>query len=70
MAIIVSHNVVLRALLCSLLDISLDRFQSFDLSPASISEVALEFGHYTIRSLNDRCHLARFKAGRGAPKAD
>lgn len=69
--VIVSHNVVLRALLCSLLEIPLDRFQSFELSPASISEVSFEFGHYAIRGLNDTCHLARLGEGRAAaPKAD
>ncbi len=67
-AIVVSHTVVLRALLCSLLEISLNRLQSFDLSPASISKVDYEFGHYMIRSLNDCCHLVTLDEDSGAAR--
>ena len=60
-AVIVSHNVVLRALICSLLDLPLDRFQSFELSPGSVTELVFEFGRYALRRLNDRCHLAQIE---------
>lgn len=60
-AVIVSHNVVLRALLCGLLDLPLDRFQSFELSPGSVTELVFESGRFVLRRLNDRCHLARLE---------
>lgn len=69
LAVIVSHNVVLRALLCGVLDIGLDRFQRFDLEPASISELVYEHGRLKVVRLNDRCHLASMRRSKDGQAA-
>lgn len=56
--VIVSHNFVLRALLCRLLGLDLWRFRSFQLDLASITTLTVARGRATVRSMNDTCHLA------------
>ncbi|MGI8926155.1 MAG: histidine phosphatase family protein [Tepidiformaceae bacterium] len=54
---VVSHNFVLRLLLCHLLGLELGAFRSFLLGLASVSMLSLERGEATLRLLNDSCHL-------------
>jgi probable phosphoglycerate mutase len=56
-AIIVTHHVVIRVLLCSLLELDLSCFRRFEVQPASISEVRFEHDRWTLYRLNDLCHL-------------
>jgi len=55
--VLVSHVVVCRVLLCSLLDIGLDHLWRFRVDPASISVFELDRGRATLISSNDLCHL-------------
>jgi broad specificity phosphatase PhoE len=55
--VVVTHNFVLKVLLCRLLDVELAAFRSFTTDVASISTVVLRDGRIAIRVLNDRCHL-------------
>ena len=54
---VVSHNFVLRILVCRLLGLELAAFRSFATDLASVSKLTLRSGHATIEFLNDRCHL-------------
>ncbi len=54
---IVSHNFVLRLMLCRLLGVPAQRFRATPLGLASLTTVILERGRVSIRALNDRCHL-------------
>jgi broad specificity phosphatase PhoE len=54
---IVSHNFVLRVVLCRFLGIPLRQFRAMPLGLASITTVLLDRGRVSVRSLNDRCHL-------------
>lgn len=55
--VVVTHNFVLKVLLCRLLDVELAAFRSFATDVASLSTVVLRDQRITIRVLNDRCHL-------------
>jgi probable phosphoglycerate mutase len=55
--IVVTHQVVIRAILCRLLGISLSHFRRFEIQPASISEARFEYGKWVLYRLNDVCHL-------------
>jgi broad specificity phosphatase PhoE len=54
---VVSHNFVLKVMLCRLLDLNLGSFRAFATDVASLSTVVLRDGRVSIRVLNDRCHL-------------
>ena len=56
--VIVSHNFVLRVLLCELLGLGPAAFRAFTVDLASISEVGIERGRASLHYLNDTCHLA------------
>jgi len=56
--VVVTHHVVIRALLCSLLDLGLSNFQRFEVFPASVSELRFEYGRWVLYRLNDTCHLS------------
>ena len=53
----VSHNFVLRLLICRLLGLDIAAFRAFSLDLASISTLSLRSGRASLRSLNDRCSL-------------
>jgi broad specificity phosphatase PhoE len=54
---VVSHNFVLRVMLCELLTAPARQFRAMPLGLASVTTVILERGRVNVRSLNDRCHL-------------
>jgi probable phosphoglycerate mutase len=54
---IVSHNFVIRAAICRLLGLGVDRFRAFGVDVASIAQVDVGPGGVAILSLNDVCHL-------------
>ncbi|MGH2608900.1 MAG: histidine phosphatase family protein [Tepidiformaceae bacterium] len=54
---VVSHNFVLKLILCRLLDVELRSFRTFTTDVASLSTVVLRDGRVSLRVLNDRCHL-------------
>ena len=54
----VSHNFVVRLLLCRLLGLEIAAFRAFSLDLASISTLSLRAGQASLRTLNDRCHLS------------
>lgn len=55
--VVVSHNFVLKVILCRLLDLDLRSFRSFTTDVASLTTVVIRDGRVSIRGLNDRCHL-------------
>ena len=55
--VLVSHNFVLKALLCALLEVPLENFRAFQMDLASITAVTLRNGRVAVRRLNDVCHL-------------
>lgn len=55
--VVVTHNFVLKVILCRLLDLQLSAFRSFATDVASLSTVVIRDGRVSIRALNDRCHL-------------
>lgn len=56
--VVVSHNFALRALLCELLGLGLERWRAFQLDLASVSSLTIRNGRVSVRALNDTCHLA------------
>lgn len=56
-AVIVSHNFVLKALVCELLGIELHRFRSIAVDLASLSTITITRRGVSIVALNDCCHL-------------
>jgi len=61
--VIVSHNFVLRALLCTLLDVPIENFRAFQLDLASITTVSIRGGRAAVGRLNDVCHLESLNLG-------
>ncbi len=59
----VSHNMTIRVLLCTLLDIDLARWGMFRIANCAITDVALTADETLIRCLNCTTHL-RLKPGR------
>lgn len=55
--VLVSHNFVLKALLCALLGVPLENFRAFQMDLASITALTLRNGRVAVRRLNDICHL-------------
>ena len=54
---VVSHNFVLKVIVCRLLDVELRSFRAFATDVASLSTAVVRDGRVSIRVLNDRCHL-------------
>ncbi len=54
---VVSHNFVLRVMLCHLLGLPILSFRSMTLDLGSVSTLSTRNGRTVIRSLNDTCHL-------------
>lgn len=57
--VVVSHNFVLKTLVCELLQIDLHRFRAIAVDLASVSTLAMTRRGPSIVSLNDCCHLDR-----------
>ncbi|HJP40884.1 MAG TPA: histidine phosphatase family protein [Dehalococcoidia bacterium] len=55
---IVSHNFVLRMILCDLIGIPPSQFRRFSVDLASVSVLARDQGRTFVRTFNDCCHLA------------
>lgn len=56
--VVVSHNFALRALICQLLGVPLERFRAFQLDLASVTIVTTRNGRMGVRTVNDTCHLS------------
>lgn len=56
--VVVSHNFVLRLLICRLLGLEIGVFRAFSVGLASVSTLSLRAGQASLRSLNDRSHLS------------
>ncbi len=54
---VVSHNFVLRLLICRLLGLEPAAFRGFATDLASVSKLALRRGQATVEILNDCCHV-------------
>lgn len=54
---VVSHNFVIKLLLCDLLGLPPQSFRSFATDLASVSALSIQRGRVTARYLNDCCHL-------------
>ncbi len=54
---VVTHNFVLKLLLCRLLDVPLRSFRTFGTDVASVSTVITRDSRISVRVLNDLCHL-------------
>ncbi|MEP7215976.1 MAG: histidine phosphatase family protein [Anaerolineaceae bacterium] len=56
---VVSHNFVMKVLLCSLLSVDLSGFRTFEVGLASVSTLSLRGVRVNVVGLNDTCHLLR-----------
>jgi broad specificity phosphatase PhoE len=54
---LVSHNFVLRVILCRLLGLDLAAFRRFSLDLASVTKLSYARGRWSLVTLNDTCHL-------------
>lgn len=54
---VVSHNFVVKVLLCSFLGVDLSAFRTFDVGLASVSTLLLRGARGNAVGLNDSCHL-------------
>ena len=55
--VVVSHNFVLRTLLCSLLGVETAAWRSFQVDLASLTSLNVRNGRVGVGFVNDRCHL-------------
>ncbi|MEO8539246.1 MAG: histidine phosphatase family protein [bacterium] len=55
--VVVSHNFVLRTILCLLLKLDLERFRAFQVDLASATFLTVRNGRVSVTSVNDTCHL-------------
>lgn len=55
--VLVSHNFVLRTLLCMLLGIEIAAWRSFQVDLASVTCMNVRSGRVGVAFVNDRCHL-------------
>lgn len=62
-ALLVSHDIVIRVLFCSLLNLDLSFMGRFEVQPASISEIRTDGGRPILCRINDICHLETTKTG-------
>jgi broad specificity phosphatase PhoE len=51
----VSHSDVIKSALCAVLGLSLDRYDAFEVEPASISAIVLWDGGGKVLGINERC---------------
>ena len=65
-AVVVTHNFVIRALLCRALEIDLNQFRRFAVDLASRSVLEASDGRITLAALNDGCHLPPDEAPAGS----
>lgn len=56
--LLVSHNFVVKVLLCSLLGVELAAFRAFEVGLASLSSLIVRGARVNVVMLNDLCHLA------------
>lgn len=56
--VVVSHNFVLRTLLCRLLGLEISAWRSFQVDLASVTCLNVRNGRSGVAFVNDRCHLA------------
>lgn len=63
---VVSHNFVVRVMLCGLLGVPLREFRAMPVGLASLTTVVLERGRVSVRALNDRCHLELLESSHSA----
>ena len=54
---VVTHNFVVKTLLCKLLGVELSNFRSFEVGLASLSTLSIRGTRTTVVALNDSCHL-------------
>lgn len=54
---VVSHNFVIKLLLCELLGLRINQFRLFTTDVASLTTLAIDNGRAHIMALNDCCHL-------------
>ena len=54
---VVSHNFVVKVMLCALLNVELASFRSFEIGLASVSTLLVRGGRVNVVGLNDSCHL-------------
>ncbi|HMO96101.1 MAG TPA: histidine phosphatase family protein [Tepidiformaceae bacterium] len=54
---VVSHNFVIKIMLCQLLDLPLENFRRFQVDLASVSTVTVRNGRAAVAALNDTCHI-------------
>jgi len=59
--VLVTHHVVIRTILCHLLNIELSHFRQFEVYPSSISEARFEHGRWVLYRINDISHLKNNK---------
>ena len=59
---VVSHNFVLRLLVCRLLGLEPAAFRAFAVDLASLSTLSLRRGRAVVERLNDRCHLGALES--------
>jgi len=55
--VVVTHNFVLKVILCRLLELELSAFRAFATDVAAFSTVVIRDGRISVRALNDRCHV-------------
>ena len=55
---VITHNFVVRALLCRLMGVELASFRTFSVDLASIAVVSREHGDFSVEAINDTAHLA------------
>ncbi len=58
LTVVVSHNFVLKTLLCLFLGLGLDRFRAFQVDLASATFLSVRNGRVNVSSVNDTCHLS------------
>lgn len=58
LTVVVSHNFVVKTLLCLLLGLDLGRFRAFQIDLASATFLTVRNGRVNVSSVNDTCHLA------------
>jgi broad specificity phosphatase PhoE len=54
---VVSHNFVIKVLLCRLLGLEINHFREITIDLASLTTITLHGERVNVRSLNDCCHL-------------
>jgi len=55
--VMVGHTVVNRAILLGVLSVGLSHFWQLSQDPCAVNVIELERGSFTVRSVNDTCHL-------------